>query len=259
VIPSHNRAKDRKTLQDVHTPQAIRDRLDAGYQDSYLSDFIYGAIDGAVTTFAVVAGVAGAGLASYVVIILGVANLFADGFSMAISNFLGSRADSQLLEKARRTELLHIREFPEGEKEEIRQIFADKGFKNENLDKAVEIITADADRWIREMLHHEWGLQTDPKSPIHAALATFIAFVAIGSLPLLPFLWNGITSPYIDLNHPFAWSAVLTAIGFITTGALKSRFVEKHPVLEAAETFAVGGTAAALAYLIGILLQGIAP
>jgi len=64
VIPSHNRAKDRKTLQDVHTPQAIRDRLDAGYQDSYLSDFIYGAIDGAVTTFAVVAGVAGAGLAS---------------------------------------------------------------------------------------------------------------------------------------------------------------------------------------------------
>ena len=66
---------------------------------TYLKDFIYGAIDGAVTTFAVVSGVAGAGLSSSVIIILGIANLVADGFSMAVSNFLGSRAENQAMEK----------------------------------------------------------------------------------------------------------------------------------------------------------------
>ncbi len=61
----------------------------------YLKDYIYGAIDGAVTTFAVVSGVAGAKLPDRIVIILGIANLVADGFSMAVSNYLGSRAEDQ--------------------------------------------------------------------------------------------------------------------------------------------------------------------
>lgn len=67
-----------------------------GHLSLYLKDYIYGSIDGTVTTFAVVAGVAGAGLSSSIVIILGFANLVADGFSMAISNYLGSRAEQHL-------------------------------------------------------------------------------------------------------------------------------------------------------------------
>ncbi len=65
----------------------------------YLKDFIYGAIDGAVTTFAVVSGVAGAGLSTSIIIILGIANLIADGFSMATGNFLGNRAENQAMDK----------------------------------------------------------------------------------------------------------------------------------------------------------------
>ncbi len=78
-----------------HTPAAIRRRLEARPSQDYLKDSIYGAIDGAVTTFAVVSSVAGAGLSSGIVIILGLANLLADGFSMASGNFLGTRAENQ--------------------------------------------------------------------------------------------------------------------------------------------------------------------
>lgn len=67
-----------------------------GLRHRYLGDFIYGAIDGGVTTFAVVAGVAGARLSAGIVIVLGLANLFADGFSMAASNFASTRAERQL-------------------------------------------------------------------------------------------------------------------------------------------------------------------
>ena len=87
-----------------HTPAAIRRRLEARPSQDYLKDSIYGAIDGAVTTFAVVSSVAGAGLSSGIVIILGLANLLADGFSMASGNFLATRAENQAARKARREE-----------------------------------------------------------------------------------------------------------------------------------------------------------
>ena len=139
----NNNKKEPESLEKTHTPSAIRKRLQFGVQHSYLKDFIYGAIDGAVTTFAVVSGVAGAGLSIKIVIILGLANLFGDGFSMAVGNFLGTRAEEQLREQARKEEEFHIQEIPQGEREEIRQIFAAKGFAGRELEKVVEVITAD--------------------------------------------------------------------------------------------------------------------
>ena len=87
------RRENRGNLEDEHTPHGVRARLEEQPKVSHLGDFVYGAIDGTVTTFAVVAGAAGADLGAAVVIILGVSNLIADGFSMAVSNYLGSRAE----------------------------------------------------------------------------------------------------------------------------------------------------------------------
>lgn len=241
-------------LAESHTPEAIRDRLARLSSHGYLKDFIYGAIDGAVTTFAIVAGVAGAGLSSAIVIILGLANLLADGFSMAISNFLGSRAEAQAQEKARLQELDHIERHPEGEREEVRQIFAGKGFEGDELERIVEVITSDKDRWLDTMLREEHGYGDRHHSAWKAGLTTFAAFIAVGAIPLLSYVANWAVAGFFA--DPFLWSSALTALAFFVVGAFKSLFVVQRWWTSGLETLAVGGIAAAMAYGIGALLKG---
>lgn len=245
----------RASLKASHTRQEIRRRLAAGPNHSYLRDFIYGAIDGAVTTFAVVSGVAGANLSTSIVIILGVANLIGDGFSMAAGNFLGVRAERQEREKLRAMEQQHIADYPEGEREEIREIFRQKGFAGTDLDRAVEIITGNRDRWVQTMLTEEHGVALVGPSALRAASVTFLAFLMVGSVPLLTFVLE-----YLGwgIEDPFAWSAGLTGIAFFLTGALKSRFVEQSWLSAGMETLLVGGSAAGLSYVVGSLLGGLA-
>jgi vacuolar iron transporter family protein len=222
---------------------------------SYLHDFIYGAIDGAVTTFAGVAGVQGAQLDETVVIILGVANLIADGFSMAVSNFLGPRAERQRRERARREEELQIREVPEGEREEVRQIFAAKGFQGEDLDRAVDVITSDRELWTETMMSEELGFGTTDPNELRAALSTLVAFVTVGFLPLMAFVYD-IAAPG-EVENAFAWSAVMTGVAFFVVGGLKSRFIDQSWWRSGLETLVVCGLAATLAYAAGVLLQGV--
>lgn len=240
-------------LRNMHSRAAIRDRLSSGPQHSYLKDFVYGAIDGAVTTFAVVSGVAGAGLSSGVIVVLGIANLVGDGFSMAASNFLGTRAEDQHRDRLRRIEEEHIDRVPEGEREEIRQIMAAQGFENDDLDRAVEIITADRHRWVETMLKEEHGVPLVGPVAWKAALATFIAFLVIGLIPLLPFLARLLLG--FGLPSPYAWSSLMTGVAFFAVGAAKSRFVDQNWIWSGLETLTIGGGAAALAYVCGVMLE----
>lgn len=236
-----------------HSPEAIRERLSGERGQSYLKDFIYGAIDGAVTTFAVVASVAAAGLSSGIIILMGLANLLADGFSMAAGNFLGTRAEIQARERRRRAEELEIESHPEGEREEIRQIFAAKGFEGEVLEQVVQVITSDKERWVDTMLTEEFDMALTNPSAWKAAGVTYLAFIVVGFIPLLTFVAE-LLAPG-SVRHPFAVASVLTGAAFFVVGALKSRFVGKSWFREGCETLGVGALAAAIAYGIGLLLK----
>jgi vacuolar iron transporter family protein len=244
-----------QSLTDDHTPVAIRKRLRDKPAPSYLQDFMYGAVDGTVTTFAVVAGAAGASLGETVVIILGGANLLADGFSMAVSNFLGSRAERQQRERARRREQRQIEAVPEGEREEIRQIFAAKGFGGQDLERVVEVITADRELCADTMMSEELGFGAAVPNEFRAAVATFVAFLVVGFLPLLVYVYDLATPGRVA--HAFTWSAVMTGVAFVAIGALKSRFVDQSWWRSALETLLVGGLASILAYGAGALLERI--
>jgi VIT1/CCC1 family predicted Fe2+/Mn2+ transporter len=174
---------------------------------------------------------------------------------MSVSNFLGSRAEAQQRERARREEARHIELIPEGEREEIRQIFAAKGVEGDALETVVEAITSDRERWLETMLAEERGYPPMATSPLRAALATFVAFVAMGALPLIVYLLG--TAAEIDVAAPFAWSTALTALAFFLIGTLKARFVDQRWWQSGAETLALGGAAAAIAYLVGVLLQNV--
>jgi len=254
-MPVITRRETREELRRSHTPEAIRRRLGQRPRPSYLSDFVYGAIDGAVTTFAVVSGVAGAALSPAIIIILGIANLMGDGFSMAAANYLGTRVTRQQRRQARREEEHEIDTHPEGEREEVRQIFAAKGFEGDMLNRAVDVITADREQWIKVMMAEEHGIGSETRIPFRAALSTFIAFILIGAIPLVPF---ALVIAGVDLPHAFEWSAAMTGAAFFIVGAMKSRFVDEHWLRAGGETLLVGGAAAAIAYLVGLLLRGVA-
>ena len=107
-------------LRAEHTRLAIRRRLAKTQKRNYLRDAVFGAVDGTVTTFAVVSGVKGAQLPVEIALILGTTNLMADGFSMAIGNYLAGRTDKDYQDSLFRTEEAHIQNIPEGEREEVR-------------------------------------------------------------------------------------------------------------------------------------------
>jgi VIT1/CCC1 family predicted Fe2+/Mn2+ transporter len=236
-------------MEHAHTPEAINERLELGPNHSYLRDWVYGGIDGAVTTFAVVSGVIGASLSPAVIIILGFANLVGDGFSMAASNYSGTKTEREEKEHLRQVEYRHIDIDPEGEREEIRQIFMRKGFDGEELERLVAKITSDRELWVRTMLMEEYGLPLEIRSPLLAALSTFSSFCLCGLVPLLPYL--------LGIKSTFLVSTLMTALVFFAIGSAKSIWSVIPWWRSGLETLAIGSTAAGLAYLIGYFLRGL--
>lgn len=237
-------------IEHLHSPEAIARRLDKGPQTNYLRDWVFGGIDGAVTTFAIVAGVAGAALSTNIILILGVANLLADGFSMAAGAYSGVKAEKDDYERLRQMEHRHIRETPEGEREEIRQIFAAKGFDGDDLERAVNIITASHERWVQVMLEEEHGAPKMERSPVKTGLVTFGAFFVCGAVPLLPFIFGGAAGA-------LTIAAVMTGLTFFAIGSLKSKWSTAVWWKSGLETFTIGMFAAGVAYGVGMALKGL--
>lgn len=232
----------------AHYQHRVHELLHQSFGGTYIKDVVYGANDGIITTFAVVAGVAGANLSPAVVLILGFANLFADGFAMAIGNFLGTKSEEDYIKSERVTETWEVDHFPTQERQEIRAIYQKKGFSGKALDQAVTIITQDKDRWINEMMAAELNLPVTVNH--HAAfknsIATFIAFVAAGLMPLLPYIL-GISN--------FLGSAIMAGLSLFFVGSLRTFITRRFWLHSGIEMLLVGAIAATVAYLTGFFLH----
>lgn len=225
-----------------------------------IEDFVYGATDGAITTFAVVAGVVGASLSPSVILILGFANLFADGFSMSIGNYLSEQTRREYIQSQRKKEEWEIDNLAAQEEQEIRDIYKQKGFKEEILEEIVRVIISKKKVWTDTMMKEELGLIEDMnRSPRDAAITTFTAFNLIGMIPLVPFILlhvSGFSSAWTT-SDAFLYSVLFTAVAFFLIGIIRGKTVNRPLVRTGLNTLTIGGIAASVAYLVGYLLSEI--
>ncbi len=221
----------------------------------YIKSAVYGGLDGIITTFAVVAGVAGADLSSGIVLILGFANLIADGLSMAIGDYLSTKSEQEYHRAERRREEWEVEHYPEGEIREMVELYVAKGMSEEDARTIVEIFARHKKAWVDVMMIEELGIMGSDESPIRNALVTFFSFGAFGFVPLVAFVVAHVTP--LGANA-FLLATLLTALTLFVLGAVKVRITGRNWVRSGLEMLLVGGIAAVAAYAIGDLLGGLA-
>lgn len=216
---------------------------------SGLSDFILGAQDGLVNVLGVVLGIAAATNDVRVVLVAGLATTFAESISMGAVAYTTTLADADLYQSEREREYRHIKEAPHLEIKEIRDIYSQKGFNGELLDRIVETITTNQDVWVAVMMAEEHQLAPiDRKTAIRAALVVGISAI-IGSLvPVMPFLFLSVVTSM--------WMSVLvTALVLFIIGAYKARMTVGKPLKSGLEMMIIGTLSAMAGYLVGVLLK----
>ncbi|WP_111684008.1 VIT1/CCC1 transporter family protein [Winogradskyella tangerina] len=221
---------------------------------AYLGEFVYGGIDGAVTTFAVVCGAVGAGLDNTVIIILGFANLLADGFAMSVGAYLSSKSVKDNYYKHRAMQLIEIENAPEMAREQIEIIYKNKGFEGAILQEVVDKIITDKEQWVDVLMKDKLMMTEETKSPFTMGLVTYISFILIGLIPLLIYVWDYFSA---FTGNLFLWTSILTSIAFIVIGFLKTYVTETSKLKGILETLILGALAATVSYFVGDVLEGI--
>ena len=222
----------------------------------YIKSVVYGGLDGIITTFAVVAGVNGASLSAGVVLILGFANLVADGLSMAIGDYLSTKSEQEYQKAERAREQWEVDNYPEGEKKELRELYEAKGIPEADARQMVETVARHPKAWVDIMMVEELGILADEESPLKNALTTFVSFAVFGFMPLLTSVLAQFV-PFLRQNS-FTVSIALVGVTLFALGAVKTKITGRPWFASGLETLVVGGITAAAAWGVGKLLGGLA-
>ncbi len=252
--------KNLSASKKAHDEKVIATAVEEHGSESsqFIGNMVYGGLDGIISVFAVVSGVAGASLTSGVLLILGAANLLGDGISMGIGAFLSQKSEKEYYQKERERESWEVENYPEGEKNELLAIYKNRGYSKEDAKKLVEIQSKDKDRWVDEMMVTELGMMKDERKPSSAALMTFGAFVLFGTLPLIIYMIDTVFHTNLSMPTMFLISILLSGLSLFGLGAAKYFITKRNPLVSGLEMLIVGGLAAAVSYLIGVLLKPLA-
>lgn len=216
---------------------------------SSLSNIILGGQDGLVNVLGIVLGVAAATADPRIVIVAGLAATFAESVSMGAVAYTSTLADADFYESERAREYRHIAEVPHVERAEIRQIYADKGFEGELLERIVTTITASPDVWVEVMMAEEHKLQpADRATALQAALVVGISAIVGSLIPLAPFV-------FLPVATSMVVAIILTAAVLFAVGAYKARTMVGHPARSGLEMALIGTVSALVGYAVGVLLK----
>lgn len=224
-----------------------------GTVQEFLKQIVYGGNDGIVTTFAIVAGFAGAGaegtlqIGGIAVLVFGLANLFADATAMGLGEFLSARSEQDLYRATRDKELKEIRENIGMERAEMFEILADRGVSKDDAKQLTDVLERNPEFMADFMMQYEIGM-ADPTgdNPALNGLATFIAFLIFGSVPLIPyFLLEPVQTTF--------WLSVLASLSaLIALGMIRWKVTSETMFRCVGETVLVGGICAIVAFGVGL-------
>lgn len=225
------------------------DKRDLHRQASAMSDIILGGQDGLVNVLGVILGVAAATNDSRIVLVAGLAATFAESVSMGAVAYTSTMADADFYESEREREYRHIRETPHFEREEVRAIYAEKGFKGDLLESIVDTITANQDIWVAAMMSEEHRLTPiDRGQALQAAFVVGISAVVGSLIPLAPFA-------ILPVGMSIWVSILVTALVLFGVGAYKARITVGRPWKSGVEMAIIGIVSALVGYAVGILLK----
>ncbi len=228
-----------------------------GRTQEYLKQIVYGGNDGIVTTFAIVAGFAGAAadgvaqIGGLAVLVFGLANLFADAVSMGLGEFLSLRSQHDLYRVRRESELREIRSNPQQEQMELFEILRQRGLPAGEADTTAAILARHPEMMADLMMTYEFGMQDpDEESPALNGLFTFGAFVIFGAIPLVPYFI------YEPTGQTFVMSLATTFSALVALGLLRWNATAEKLLRSVGETVLVGTVCAMVAYVVGWIVGG---
>ncbi|TAH51265.1 MAG: hypothetical protein EYC68_11180 [Chloroflexota bacterium] len=235
--------------QTLLSDQQWHTRVDPHHRASSLSDIILGGQDGLVNVLGVILGVAAATADVRIVLAAGFAAMFAESVSMAAVAYTSTQADRALYQSEKAREYRHIQRVPALEREEIRQIYYDKGFRGELLEQIVKTITRDSHVWVDVMMAEELKLAPIKKyGAVRAALIVGVAALVGSFIPLVPFLLLPVSSAI--------WvSLIVSVLTLFAVGAYKARVTIGRPFRSGLEIAVIGIASALVGYAVGLLFR----
>ncbi|KAG9404849.1 hypothetical protein AC1031_005061 [Aphanomyces cochlioides] len=189
----------------------------------HIKSAVFGGLDGIITTFATVTSVAGSGLPHAVILILGLAHLVADGLSMGMGDVLSTQAKIDLIQHERSREVWELENFPEGELQEMIQLYESKGVSTDDATLVVNTLSRYKEAFVDIMMVEELGLMPvdEDENPLIGGFVTFGSFMLFGSVPLLSYLINLIPGLHLSSDQALWGSCLLTALTLFLIGAVK--------------------------------------
>ncbi|MFJ8823343.1 VIT1/CCC1 transporter family protein [Streptomyces sp. NPDC102467] len=229
------------TLHDAHRDNHTHRDVNGGW----LRPAVFGAMDGLVSNFALMAGVAGGAVSQQTVIITGLSGLAAGAFSMAAGEYTSVASQRELVEAELDVERRELRKHPADEERELAELYVSRGVEPELAAEVARQLSKDPEQALEIHAREELGIDPgDLPSPMVAAVSSFGSFALGALLPVLPYL----------LGASDLWPAVVLALlGLFACGAVVARVTTRSWWFSGLRQLALGGAAAGVTYLLGTL------